>query len=741
MRRATSRTTRHGVAALVVVPLSTLLVALSPAESVAASDELSLSVLSGRPDMVTAGDTVLRIDVPGEVPLRAVTVWLNGEEITEEFAADGSAGTLTGYVSGLSDGRNHMVATVSGQENLRAELSLTNHPAEGPVFSGPQQKPFLCETADFQLPVIGGTLGEPLDENCSVETRVDYFYRTTDGAFAPWPDDTADYPEDLAATITSQGERVPYIVRMETGTANRGVYQLTVLHDPLEEPEPSPVTPPSAWNGRVFYTLGGGCVNGWYRQGDTTGGVTDDFLLGRGYGMMSSSLNVYGANCADVTAAETAMMVKERFVERHGPIEHTIGFGCSGGSYQAHQIVDNYPGIFDGIIVGCSFPEVTFSTVNFITDAWLLHEYFTGSEIAWTQEQKRAVTGFLRYETAPNVAVGARRIDPTAYCDMVPAEQRYHPKTNPRGVRCGVYDHAVNVYGRDPETGFARRPLDNVGVQYGLAALNDGAITVEQFLDLNARVGGFDHDANIVDERTEADPVAIRAGYRTGRLTNGGGGLATVPIIDYRAYQDDSPNGDIHVRYHTFSMRERLREANGSAANQVSLLEDDRYGGFSTRSPLLRSAIVHMDNWLTNMDTTGPAPFSVEDIARAKPPGLREGCNSRDENPVFVAQRLDRNPVSECEKWYPSASFPREVAGEDVAADVVKCQLKPVDPADYEVSLGEDQWRRLLATFPDGVCDYSQPGVEQQPPMGTWLRYPVEEAQQVSVVSDQRTDW
>ena len=724
-RRSRGRARRFGITALVAVPLSTLIVALSSVESAAVRGELTIRVLSGRPDMVTAGDALLRVDVSKGVPLPSVTVWLNGKDVTDAFAVDDSTRTLTGYVTGFRNGRNRVVATTSKQEDVQATLSVVNYPVEGPVFSGPHQKPFLCETTKFRLPVLGETLGKPLDENCSVKTRVDYFYRTTGDTFVPWPNNATDYPKDLAETTTSLGRRVPYIVRMETGTINRGIYQMTVLHDPLQEPEPSPATPPSAWNGRTFYTLGGGCVNGWYRQGSSTGGVTDTFLLGRGYGVMSSSLNVYGANCADVTAAETAMMVKERFIERYGPIKHTIGFGCSVGADQAHQIVDNYPGIFDGIIVGCSFPEMTFGTVNFITDAWLLHEYFTETEIPWTKEQKRAVTGFLRYETASNVAVGARRIDPTAYCDMVPASQRYHPDTNPEGVRCGVYDHAVNVFGRDPDTGFARRPLDNVGVQYGLAALNDGTITVEQFLDLNARIGGFDHDANIVAERTVGDPVAIRLGYRTGRLTHGGGGLATVPIIDYRAYQDDSPNGDIHVRYHTLSMRERLREANGSAANHVSLLEDDRYGGFSTRSPLLRNAIVQMDRWLTTVAARGSAPFTVGDIAKAKPAELQEGCNSRDENPVFVAQPLDRDPRSECEKWYPSASFPREVAGEGIAADIVKCRLKPVDPADYDVPLNKKQWQRLLTVFPDGVCDYSRPGVEQQPPMGTWLRYPV----------------
>lgn len=54
--------------------------------------------------------------------------------------------------------------------------------------------------------------------------------------------------------------------------------------------------------------------------------------------------------------------------------------------------------------------------------------------------------------------------------DVLPEDQRYNAKTNPTGVRCGVYDHTVNIYSKDPVTGFARRPIDDVGVQYGLAS-------------------------------------------------------------------------------------------------------------------------------------------------------------------------------------------------------------------------------------------------------------------------------
>ncbi|WP_407929307.1 DUF6351 family protein [Jiangella alkaliphila] len=682
---------------------------------------LALSVLSSRPDTVTGGDALVRVSVADDaVPLDAVAVTVNEVDVTVSLTPDPSGRSLTGLVTGLHDAAN-VLAAQAGTAASRTTARLTGHPIEGPVFSGPQEQPFRCETAQFTVPVIGGTLGAPLDENCSLAGRVDHFYRTTGDTFAPWPAGATEYPADLVTTTTSDGTQVPFVVRMETGTVNRAVYQTTVLHDPLADAAPGPAAPPPAWNGATVFTFGGGCTNGWYRQGRNTGGVVDPYLLGQGYGLMSSSLNVFGSNCNDLTAAETASMVKERFVERYGPVDHVIGFGCSGGSYQAYQIADNYPGILDGIIVGCSFPDVGFSTVNMITDARLLDAYFTGHGSSWTEAERLAVTGFATDATAAAVAGGARRIDPRSFCAMVPAEQRYDPVANPRGVRCGVYDHAVNVYGRDPETGFARRPLDNVGVQYGLGALSSGAITADQFLDLNEHVGGFDDDANLVPSRTEGDTSAIAAAYRTGRLTSGGGGLAATPITDYRTYRDDNPAGELHVRYHSFSMLARLEKANGTAANVVGLVEDMRYTGFSTESPLLRHAVASMDEWLRTLAATPTRDAS--DVAAARPAGLVEGCMTRDASPVFVAETLTRDPASTCERLYPTASFPREVAGESVAADVVKCRLREPRRSDYAVALSDEQWQRLTTVFAGGVCDYSVPGVEQQPLAGTWLRF------------------
>jgi hypothetical protein len=667
------------------------------------------------------------------VSVSDVRIELNNADVTGAFTANAAARTLTGLVTGLRLGENRL--EVDGKRHGRgseAELKLVNFPIEGPVFSGPHEQPFRCDTQNFNLPGGAGNLGAPLDENCSIARRVDYFYKSTANGsgnnLTRWPVGATAYPADMVMATTTEGKTVPYIVRMETGTINRAIYQTAVLHDPLKEAAPTWANPPANWNKRLIYTFGGGCIGGWYQQGRSTGGVTDTFQLSGGYAVASSSLNVFGNNCNDLTTAESMMMVKERFIEAYGPPAHTQGFGCSGGSYQQHQITDNYPGLLDGIIPGCSFPEVGFATINFITDSWLLDDYFTarGAAMGWTDEQKRRVTGFLQYATAPNVEIGAHRIDPkpgTTSCAAVPEAQRYNPATNPTGVRCTVYDHTVNVYGTDPATGFARRPLDNVGIQYGLKTLNDGTISAEQFLDLNEKVGGFDKDATIVPQRTVADLVAARAAYRTGRLTNGGGGLSEIPIIDFRDYNDALPGGDIHVRYHSFSMRKRLDKANGRHDNQVMVVNDNRFGLYNGTNPLLREAQLKMDRWITAIKADQGHMKQIDKVVRNRPGDLQEGCYTRDATPVFIAetQVREQQGSTPCNQLYPTNSFPREVAGADIAADIIKCQLKPVSRRDYSVAFTGAQWDRLNAIFSSGVCDWSKRGREQQDLEDTWI--------------------
>jgi hypothetical protein len=666
--------------------------------------------------MVSGGDVLVRIGVAPDVSLAGVTVALNGVDVTSAFRPVG--GALLGLVRGMPLGNNTLV--VDELRHGTASLTLTNYPLSGPVFSGPHEQPFICMTETFVLPVTGGTLGPARGRDCSITTRIDYVYWSTAGLFKPLQDLTV-LPPDVATTTTNQGVTVRYIVRVETGTINRAIYQIALLHDPTAEPAPSPFTRSAGWNGRLIYTHGGGCQGGWYIQGNNTGKVLDAFMLSQGYATASASLNVFSTNCNDLLAAETTMMVKERFIKAYGPPLFTIGWGTSGGSYQCHQTSDNYPGVFDGIIVGSSFPDVTSAAFTMV-DARLLSYYFTTRAPGlFTQEQQRAVAGFREWKSLPVWSSTAARVDPTAdFHPALPAKLRYHPWRNPRGARATVYDHAVNVYGRDWETGFAYRPLDNVGVQYGLAALNAGTITTAQFLDLNERIGGLDRDAVPSAARHHADLPATRLAYQTGRILSGGGGLATTPIIDYYTYVDDDPRGNLHMRLYQFTTRARLLRANGHADNHVLLVQ--RTYGFTTASPDLQEALQQMDRWLVAIQadaTHDPKPLKV---ARAKPAGLVDACWSPDHT-MKVAEPQTYAGPGMCNTWYPSLPTPRLVAGAPLANDIVKCTLKPIDMSDYAVVFNQDEQARLHRIFPDGVCDWSQPGINQVPLGGTWLTW------------------
>ena len=695
------------------------------------STPLVFSVLSSTsPEWVSGGDAAVAVKT--DIPIGSLlSVKLNGVDVSSLFKADPAGGQMLGVVSGLVNGKNTLTAQIinsSGVAQGNASFELTNYPRTGPMFSGRQETPFICETESFTL-ADGSKLGPALDANCSIATRVDYVYRTTAATgpqFKPLTSLTAALPADMASTTTNEGKTVSYVVRIETGTANRAIYQTAVIHNPVSEPVPGLTVKPAGWNGKLVYTFGGGCTGGWYRQGTNTGGVLDDNILKQGYAIASSSLNVFGNNCQDLTAAESMAMVKERFIETYGRPRYTIGWGCSGGSYQQHQIADNYPGLLDGILPGCSFPEVAFATVYSITDQRLLGHYFRDvAPATYSDAQIEAVAGILSVKTMYTGTVydGAMRIAPNVFCPSVlPVAQRYNAITNPVGVRCSIYDHTVNVFGKDPETGFARRPLDNVGVQYGLDALNSGAITVNQFLAINESVGGYDKDARFVAARTIADTEATRQAYQTGRMTSGGGGLKDIPIIDYRAYSDDNAVGDIHLRYHSFSMRERLKKANGDADNQVMLVEDFRYGYYSSTSPMLLDALKQMDIWLANIAADNATAPAHQKVVRNKPVTLQEGCNTRDATPSKIVEKQERNS-GRCAAIYPAPGSPRVAAGANIAADIVKCQLKAVDASDYRVLFDAVQTNRLQTIFKGGVCDWTKAGVEQQALRGTWLKF------------------
>jgi hypothetical protein len=110
---------------------------------------------------------------------------------------------------------------------------VVNHPVAGPVFSGPHQVPFVCETD-----VLG--LGVPTDSDCSAPTRVQYLYRSSTDQETPVNpfNPNGPPPTDIAMTTALDGKTVPYIVYREDGVIDRAFYTIFVLHQPAPLPNP-----------------------------------------------------------------------------------------------------------------------------------------------------------------------------------------------------------------------------------------------------------------------------------------------------------------------------------------------------------------------------------------------------------------------------------------------------------------------------------------------------------------------
>lgn len=703
-----------------------------PVDTSGQQPSLTLHALSTKPWLVTGGDVLVEVKAAEDittVTTDALQITLNGNDVTDRFRF--SEDRYLGLLTQLNEGENTLLASHPDSAQP-ARLLLTNYPASGPIISGPQEQPFYCQTREFIL-ATGEYLGAPQDGNCSVNTRTDYVYWSTESeSFVPL-DVAEPEPEDLGVITREDGSTLPFIVRVETGTLNRAIYEIAMLHQP-GQPEPDPWNRSSGWNGKLVYTHGGGCRGGWFQQGDRTGGVLRKGLFEMGYALTSSTLNVFGQNCNDLLASETHIMVKERFIEHYGPPVYTIGTGGSGGSYQSHQTADNYPGIFDGIIVSSSFPDVTSATIFTLADARLLSYYFTETNPeSFNQEQQRAISGFGSWGSIANLARGAARLDPVYDFDTPLEEQggevsidalqvrRYQPG-NPDGVRATVYDHTVNVYGTVSDSDVAARPLDNIGVQYGLSALDSGVITAQQFINLNRDIGGFDRDMNHIPQRHRADSGAARRALESGRVLFGGAGLKETPVIDYRSYTDDREDGDIHMIVHQYSTRQRLLDANGHADNHV--MNVGGLWGFTSEQPDLGTLFSQMDAWLMAIVSDESETDQAVKVVNAKPESLTDNCwDYSGETRVNIEEPLSYSGNGQCAEIYPVFPTPRQVAGAPLANNIVSCQLKPINADDYQVTFSAEQIQELQQVFPQGVCDWSRPDSHRASYQGSWLSF------------------
>ncbi|HST82169.1 MAG TPA: DUF6351 family protein [Kineosporiaceae bacterium] len=678
-----------------VVPLSASAQA-SPAHHAA----LALRVLSGRADTVSGGDALVEV-VGGSA---GTVVRLNGRDVSRQFAVRAD-GRFVGLVTGLRVGRNEMRARA--RHRIDARLALTNHPLGGPVFSGPQVQPWDCNLHPAQT-----GLGLPVDAQCNTPTVISYRYLPTGGGgFQPY--DPANPPSDVARTTTDAGRTVPYVVRLETGVQDRGIYRVAVLFDPAQGW--TPFAPQSGWNRKVVWPFGGGSAP--HHVSELPVDVLDDTLLSRGYLVASSGLNVHGANANEVVSAEAVTMLKEHLIETYGEIRYTIGAGCSGGAIQQYVIADAYPGLLDGILPNCSFPD-TWSTAVEVQDCGLLVRYFAATT-GWTPAQQAAVEGtkdpsVCQYWNQTFVPVGTP--SRASNCGFPTGDPRvYDAVTNPGGVRCVAQDYEVAIWGRRPARlwtpaekaagyGFARSVSDNVGVLYGLDALRAGIISGAQFADLNARIGGFDQDGVWQAQRTAADPGAVRIAYRTGQVTEGQR-LDNVPIIDLRGSANSL---DIHSDYHSWEMRARLDASNGQHANQViwTWRSSGNFAGITPPPDVALQALTTMDTWLAAIKADRRPIRPAAKVIAHKPRSAVDTCWPASTPSSGGAEVIDPEYAGTCGSAFPHYGDARMAAGDRLSGLALKCALTPLRRSELP-QLTEAQFAAVRTAAPRGQCDFS----------------------------------
>jgi hypothetical protein len=632
----------------------------------------------------------------------------------------------------------------------RSERSLLGQPlVDNQVGAG---------TAVYALDEAGNKTGEIVgySKDCSLNTRVFYYYRSREsGKFLP----LEGQPNDMEL-LSIDGQSVPFVVRLEIGTINRHIYIIALLRGPNDAPETPDLT---YWNRKLIYQLRGGIGIG-RRQGR----ISPDYIprrrrveLQAGYAIAHSTANQTSTSYDIELAEDTMARVKRQFAARYDEPIYTIGIGGSGGAIQQYLIGQNRPGLLDAGIAMYSYPDMVTQTTR-VMDCELLEYYFdvidadngmwqTWSQRSWIEgfnARDDLSNGFNRLRALQAIQLGQWPRWSQGHTECTRSWRNLTPLiANPRythfaslfapgileQVPFTYWDNLKRVYGTD-ENGLGRRTYDNVGVQYGLAALQRQQISIADFLKLNSNIGGWKPAVDMLPERfwrsggarsrladisiwshhnmtatasadrparrSEGDVAAMAAAYRSGQVFLG---KLSMPIIDFRHYLE--PELNMHHSLQSFAARLRMLRWQGHADTQIIWFAKQPY------TPV-GDALAVLERWLDNMRADAGLG-----VVAARPADATDRCYS-DTGQLIASGGAVWNGAwngkenGECMNVFPMYSNPRLVAGDDYAGDIFKCHLQSVNEAiasgvyaPIDVSAHRDELQRV---FQSGVCDYSR---------------------------------
>jgi len=698
----------------------------------------------------------------------------------------------------------------------------------------PVQYPFACTAQDYGLELVvdnqegvGVAVHDPdgkvkgYSRDCRAGTRTWYYAVDTDGERhrvrdqdeGPLGGEGMEAIEErmdgacLANTELTDGREVAYLIRHERGVINRFIYSISMLVPPEEITAGRPEAPShDNWNGRLLFQFQGGVGIGHTQGRFSHRGITGrPDRLARGYAVAFSTANRTGDHYNTLVGGRTAVELKEHFIDSHGEPDYTVGLGGSGGAVQHYLYAQNHPGLLDAAVPQRSYPDMATQAIH-VSDCSLL-DYWMEREASdpdfWADWDNRqllqgfnSIEGYMGRNARRMVRLsrivglfGAELRRPTGSSECMEGWLGLLPLAfNPHfgseanwdlledqvdDIERTHFSDAREAYGTDPETGLARRPWDNTGVQYGLRAMVAGEITPEQFLEVNHEVGGwkptkrmrpellpFTYPGDLIttlaedrdwprwrvvvelitgglaweelfdpwggrnqwsapDEttaarRTQADVAAITGAIESG-LVFAGKLDRQIPIIDVRDYLERVL--DMHNARQSFVARARLEAGQGHAAtHRVWFADADEDGVSPQIEEISHQALDAIALWMEKL-----AGRDDGDVAAAAPEVADDACFSADGSVIATGSGvwdgiIDDRPEGECTREFPLHSTSRLEAGGPFTDDVFKCHTMSVESAIAEGLYGEwtpseAQFEHLEAIFPDGVCDYGLPGV------------------------------
>ena len=422
-------------------------------------------------------------------------------------------------------------------------------------------------------------------------------------------------------------------------------------------------------------------------------------------------------------------MAKERLVEQYGELRYTIGTGCSGGSLAQQQVANAYPGIYQGILPQCSFPDA-WSTGQQLADYHLIRALLR--EPGEVGHRRGLGPGLDRRGRGPpqprqldrlrHGLLDRRSACRTTAAPGVPADRATTtPQTNPGGVRCTLADYMINVFGPRPSSVWSRARASRSATASPACRSTTSACSTgsrrsrrarsrpAQFVDLNAKIGGGDIDINPTAERIEADRAGARA----------------TPTAAAAINSDQQPRQGRDHR--------PARARPGRVPRRLPLVGDPRAararaGALPANHVIWFGAAPLIGD--PNYDDRGPArdgPLARRGRGRQRA-RARSRRRSSDDRPSDVHDRCSQvdgveqvdvpgvGPVCELDAG-PDAlrhaarrSPARASRPTPTSASSSRCGAATTTRSRSPTTSG----RSCRKAFPTGVCDWSKPGVDQQ---------------------------